>query len=65
MLLLQDLARVRADLREDLSILNLIDADFTFVNERLARHYGISDINGTSVGKKTGKRGQATTSWWP
>jgi hypothetical protein len=32
--------------REDLSILRLLDADFTFVNERLARHYGIPGIYG-------------------
>jgi hypothetical protein len=31
---------------EDLSILRLLDADFTFVNERLARHYGLSGIYG-------------------
>jgi hypothetical protein len=33
-------------LREDRSVLELIDADFTFVNERLARHYGIKGIEG-------------------
>jgi hypothetical protein len=33
--------------REDRSILNLIDADFTFVDERLARHYGIPNIRGS------------------
>ena len=30
-------------LREDRSILDLLDADYTFLNERLARHYGIVD----------------------
>jgi hypothetical protein len=30
-----------AVLREERSLLELIDADFTFVNERLARHYGM------------------------
>ena len=30
-----------AIIREDRSILDLIDADFTFVNEPLAKHYGI------------------------
>jgi hypothetical protein len=30
-----------AIMREDRSILDLLDADFTFLNERLARHYGI------------------------
>jgi hypothetical protein len=35
--------------REDRSILELIDADYTFVNERLARHYGIVDTKGNVV----------------
>jgi len=34
-------------LREDRSILDLLDADHTFVNERLARHYGIPNIYGS------------------
>jgi len=33
-------------LREDRSILEFLDADYTFVNERLARHYGIADVRG-------------------
>ena len=33
--------------REDLSALELLDADFTFVNERLARHYGIRGVYGS------------------
>jgi hypothetical protein len=41
-----------AIMREDRSILELIDADYTFLNERLARHYGIVDTNGTRVGAK-------------
>lgn len=32
--------------REDRSLLDLYDADYTFVNERLARHYGIDGIDG-------------------
>src|SRR5262249_20957684 len=35
-----------ANLREDRSVLDLLRADFTYVNERLARHYGIPDIYG-------------------
>jgi Protein of unknown function (DUF1592)/Protein of unknown function (DUF1588)/Protein of unknown function (DUF1585)/Protein of unknown function (DUF1587)/Protein of unknown function (DUF1595) len=31
---------------EDRSVLQLLDADYTFVNERLARHYGISGVQG-------------------
>jgi mono/diheme cytochrome c family protein len=32
--------------REDRSILDFIDADYTFVNERLAKHYGLSGVKG-------------------
>jgi hypothetical protein len=31
---------------EDRSILELIDSDYTFVNERLAKHYGIDGVKG-------------------
>jgi len=34
-------------IREDRSILTLLDADYTFVDERLARHYAIPDIHGS------------------
>ena len=34
-------------LREDRSVLDLLDADYTFVDERLARHYGIAHIQGS------------------
>ena len=33
--------------REDRSIVNLLDADYTFVDERLARHYAIPNIHGS------------------
>ncbi len=33
--------------REDRSIVDLLDADYTFVNERLAKHYGIPGIYGS------------------
>ena len=32
---------------EDRSVLELLTADYTFVNERLARHYGIPGVTGT------------------
>jgi hypothetical protein len=32
--------------REDRNILDLLDADFTYVNEQLARHYGIAGVRG-------------------
>jgi mono/diheme cytochrome c family protein len=34
-------------LREDRSVLDLIRSDYTFVNERLARHYGIPNVYGS------------------
>ena len=35
--------------REDRSIVDLLDADYTFVDERLARHYGIAGVRGSRV----------------
>src|SRR4029453_14384691 len=32
--------------REDRPVIELLDANYTFVNDRLARHYGIDDIRG-------------------
>ena len=37
--------------REDRSILQLLDADYTFVNERLATHYGIAGVKGDDFRK--------------
>jgi hypothetical protein len=33
--------------RDDRSLIDLLDADYTFVDERLARHYGIPNIQGS------------------
>jgi hypothetical protein len=41
-----------AVVHEDRSILDLIDADFTYLNRPLADHYGIADTNGNRVGEK-------------
>jgi hypothetical protein len=38
-------------LRHDLSVLNFVDSDFTMLNERLARHYGIADVLGLEFRK--------------
>jgi hypothetical protein len=38
---------VGSTLREDRSVLELLNADYTFVNEKLARHYGIPGIYGS------------------
>ena len=34
-------------LREDRSILDLLKSDYTFLNERLAKHYGVPNIYGS------------------
>ena len=38
---------VGSTLREDRSVIELLDADYTFVNEKLARHYGIPGVYGS------------------
>src|SRR5205814_6683470 len=40
-----------AVLTEDRSVLDFLDADFTFVNERLAKHYGIKGVKGEDFRK--------------
>jgi hypothetical protein len=40
-------------IREDRSILDLMTADYSFVNERLARHYGIPDVYGSRFRRVT------------
>ena len=47
-------------LREDRSALDLLNADYTFVDERLARHYGIPNVRGSHfrrVALEDGARG--------
>jgi len=34
-------------MREDRSVIDLLNADYTFVNERLSRHYGIPSVYGS------------------
>ena len=34
--------------REDRSVLDLLTADYSFVNERLAKHYGIPNVSGST-----------------
>lgn len=46
-------------MREDRGIQELLDADYTFLNEPLARHYGIVDTNGNVRSQKaTQPKGQ-------
>jgi hypothetical protein len=50
--LMQDLRRetelfVGSTIREDRSLVDLLNGDYTFVNERLARHYGLTGVYGS------------------
>jgi hypothetical protein len=40
-------------MREDRSVLDLMTANYTFLNERLARHYGVPNIYGTHFRRVT------------
>src|SRR3990172_8317333 len=40
-------------LPNDRSLLNLLDANYTFLNERLARHYGIPNVYGNDFRRVT------------
>ena len=42
-----------AVLREDRSVIEFLDADYTFLNERLAKHYGIPNIYGAQYRRVT------------
>ena len=39
--------------RDDRSVLDLLTADYTFVNERLARHYGMANVTGNRFQRVT------------
>jgi hypothetical protein len=44
---------VGSTIREDRSVVDLLNANYTFVNERLARHYGIPGIYGSRFRRVT------------
>ena len=51
---------VESQLREDHKAIDLVTADYTYLNERLARHYGIADVYGSGFRRVTlpqGSRG--------
>ena len=39
--------------RQDKSVLDMLTADYTFINDRLARHYGIPNVGGSDFRKVT------------
>lgn len=47
-------------LQTDDSVLNLIHADFSVINERLARHYGIEDVHGNQFRRVALRQGAET-----
>jgi hypothetical protein len=58
---------VGSQLHEDRSVMDLVSADYTFVNERLARHYGLTNVYGSRYrrvaladGTRGGLLGQAS-----
>jgi hypothetical protein len=40
-------------MKEDRSVLEMLDSDYTFLNERLAKHYGIPGVEGNEMRKVT------------
>jgi hypothetical protein len=44
---------IESVIREDRSVLDLLSADYTFVNERLALHYGIPNVRGDQFRRVT------------
>ena len=44
---------IEHQMREDRSVVDLLTADYTFVNERLARHYGIPNVYGSRFRRVT------------
>ena len=44
---------LQSTLKEDRSVLDLLNANYTFVNERLARHYGIPGVYGSRFRRVT------------
>lgn len=46
-------------LQEDRSLVELIDSDYTFLNEELAKHYGIEGVSGTEMRKVSLPAGHA------
>jgi hypothetical protein len=44
-------ATFREMIRQDLSVLQVVDADWSMLNQRLAEHYGIPEVTGCAVRK--------------
>ncbi len=53
----------QAIVREDRSIMDFLDADFTYLNEPLARHYGIKGVSGTDLSARGFRCPASQTAW--
>ena len=51
-------------LRENRSVLELLDANYTFLNQRLAEHYGIPNIYGSQFRRVTSDRSESRRACW-
>ena len=51
-------------LRANVSVLQLLSANYTFVNERLAKHYGIPNIHGPEFHRVTFPAGARAAACW-
>lgn len=47
----ESMSYVEAIMREDRSVLELIDSDYTYLNDKLAKHYGIPGVVGAQMRK--------------
>ena len=54
---------IESTIREDRSVLDLLNANYTFVNERLARHYGIPGIYGSRF-RRVALPNREQRGWW-
>ena len=55
---------LESQLQEDRSILDLLTADYTFLNEQLARHYGIPGIYGSHFQTSEAHRSEPVGTAW-
>ncbi len=51
-------------IHQDRSVLTLLNADYTYLNERLAKHYGIPNVYGSHF-RKVSLGAPSPDPWWP
>ena len=50
--------------QNDRSVLNILDADYTFLNEALAKHYGIPGVTGPEWRRTSSSRSRSDSKRW-